>query len=238
MNQLHVVVACLNNTGVSLMEKGCYRQAMMTLNDAVSIMKNLTQSLESGGPNLEASDFLPLVRAAEQRLMHPTPVSHYSMNNLVHVISEFDDFAAVFGSVEALTKKTLLRQQGMEATPAIYLIKLDGEYCYSAFTSAVIMYNYGMAYHQLSKLDSSLPYCVNLIQAACNMFQLAFLSLQGGEEIRLSTSRSQVVAFCVLTQLVDLLPTPELQCQWCDMHASLTCMLSPFAKSTSTAPAA
>jgi hypothetical protein len=74
----------LNNAGVSLLERRCYRQALKTLSDALSIMKAASSRLDvsSTGPEAptlqgkeSSTDIQGKCIAAAQRLASPDPTA-------------------------------------------------------------------------------------------------------------------------------------------------------------------
>ena len=171
----------LNNTAVTLMERGCVRQGLDTLQDAIFAMKESFHSLEEAelGRQTAASAFAPSsderkcrtgqrLRRATHRMANPEPFSLGGAQ--IHSLS-FD-----VGLTPVLT--CLQRSPSLSGFFPIR-IDLPMEWFTSTilsdpdFESAIILYNFGIANLLLAKAAPPCPYAGKCRATAVNVFQLA-----------------------------------------------------------------
>jgi len=195
-------VVHLNNVGVSLLQRRCYRQAMLTFGDAIAIMKALSPAKASEDNSFDHAPVLPAIevssdiegklKRAAQRLAKPIPSKIPSMGAL---------------PLEVLSDDEILKAEAN--TAKLYLICLDtiefeaADYSEFNFVSSVILYNHGIAYRCLGALSSSLPFVEKLDKGALHMFTLAYAT---ANQAILMGKQSQVllIATLALRNLVQL----------------------------------
>jgi hypothetical protein len=202
----------LNNTGVSLLQRRCYRQAMNTLSDALSIMKAVSSRLEASSteaPTLQGEEFSTDIqgklRDATQRLASPRPSTVEMCKNIsVQVLSDDSSPTAV--------EPSLLEEDcdtGSPCSQVIYLIRMepaDFEVPSEkdmAFESSTILYNYGMAYRCLSSLSTFTPFAPKLDSRAFQMFHLAYSTLLSHHDMNqrlMSAQFSRIILTALLSK--------------------------------------
>jgi hypothetical protein len=208
----------LNNTGVSLLQRRCYRQAMKTLSDALSIMKAVSSRLDASSteaPTLQGKEFSTDIqgklRDAAQRLASPRPSTAEMCKNIsVQVLSDDSSPTAVEPSLLGEACDT-----GSPCSQVIYLIQMEPADFEvpnekdAAYESSTILYNYGMAYRCLSSLSTSIPFTPKLDNGAFQMFYLAYSTLlthHGMDQRLMSAQFSRIILTALLSlhHLVDL----------------------------------
>jgi hypothetical protein len=162
-------VAHLNNTGVCLVQRHCYLQAMRTFRDALSITK-LMCSNECRIPAQEhAIGLQEKMREAAQRLSNPKPLMGAKKISL-EVLSDSESPAIFYlGNSHSLVKVAYLvrMEPGVFKTPS----KKD-----VAIASSIILYNQGISYRCMN-LHRPDQYTETRDQAALRVFRIAHSAL-------------------------------------------------------------
>jgi len=140
----------LNHVGVSLLEQHCYRQAMRTLGDAISLIKQIVNSKDASYNNLHR-----LTMRANQRLKQPKPSC---MTSCLHIHVACDDDDNVANWTWSLGTVVLLRTS----------------YNHMSILSATIMYNYALCYTILASIHPS----PSLVSGSYQLLLLARASLE------------------------------------------------------------
>lgn len=84
-------VLALNNIGVSMMDRGCYRQALETMHDAVFLMKAVCRgspSFVTGFSDRKPQDVESMLRRATERLLHPEQTEDASVEIMTLTVSD------------------------------------------------------------------------------------------------------------------------------------------------------
>jgi hypothetical protein len=144
MSQLQLNFTCaiaLNNMGVHLVERHCYRQAMETFNATIAVLKGMVATEEEGAPSqISASDVQTKLRHAYRRVANLQP--DYARDKKQSPPIEF--CVITEGQYPVFLEST-------GATPAdkdnSYLSRIDTLLTTSCFDieSAVILHNHGQA---------------------------------------------------------------------------------------------
>jgi len=187
----------LNNTGVSLLHRGCLRQAIETFTDALAIAQLGCQHTKhnmvmNDNDRLASSTFLTphdhsvavkkILENAHDRLSHPEPPSTLFGLEL-EVISDNESPAVI-------QSRCLVEEEDKEDTESSVHIRKGNFIIHmndlniiipseeeDAIQCSIISYNYAMAYLCLSTLPASRPFVEQLYMGAFKMFQLSFSSL-------------------------------------------------------------
>lgn len=191
-------VVYLNNTGVSLLQKRCYRQAMETFCDAISVTKGAVPhdgTKQSILPLYQATNRESIDRKllnAAHRLSNPIPSSASMINDLtIQVVS--DNESALTGTGSFLLQESIIPAFPTHArisNKTIYLIRMepvDQEVTNDrSVEAAICLYNYGQAYKCLSELESSAPYASSLREGVRQLLHLAFLLLSSSQTLSMT----------------------------------------------------
>jgi len=152
---------CLNNIGVSLLEKQNFRQAMTTFADAIAVMK-LVFRTESSCPFIKAESKL---QSASQRLANPEPIYAPAF---IAVISHDDTDILVkplpaCGPSSSTVHAIRIRSSEMECE--VGAVDLE---------TSIMLFNFGLAHYCLAKLESK-PTCValKLQNSSLKLFRVA-----------------------------------------------------------------
>lgn len=185
----------LNNTGVSLLTKRCYQQAMETFCDAISVIKEATPQIGQEQSILQTSmqeKILHKLHKAAQRLSNPSPCTATMVNDVaIQVIS--DDEGALAGATASLLKENAVSSDASATDPNILRNKTVYLVCMEPVSSqdmvdhsvevAICLYNYGQAYSCLSELESSAPYATSLREGARQLLHIALASLTSSQTL-------------------------------------------------------
>ncbi|GKZ01537.1 hypothetical protein MPSEU_001104300 [Mayamaea pseudoterrestris] len=150
----------LNNVGVSLLERGCYRQGMEVLQDGISVLKELFGSSENKNDHANKTDIGTKLQKASDKMMMMMPHAAIAFNVAtspatpsIHTISY-----QVNGFVEILSCVGV-----SPSSSKCYLVRMDSPLEHAGFgvsnvpdmESAVLLYNLGMAQLLLSRVVST-----------------------------------------------------------------------------------
>jgi len=184
----------LNNVGVSLLHRGCLRQAIETFTDALAVTKlgcraksnmfmNCNDQLASPtllAAHFDSSNIKKILNKANDRLSHPEPSTLCGIE--LEVISDDENPAEI-------QSRCLVEKEGTESSVNMrkenFVIQMDHlnvsiprEEEDMIIQCSIICYNYGVAYLCLSTLPKSPPFVDQLYMGALKMFQLAFSTLK------------------------------------------------------------
>jgi len=182
--------AQLNDVGVSLLHRGCMRQAIDTFKDALavaqlscriktSIMDNNRLASPTSFVHHDSVDVKKILEQAYDRLSHPKTSTPTDIE--LEVISD-DENPAGLKSRHLVEEDTGSSINIQKENFVIQMDHLNGNLLSSeeedmAIQCSIICYNYGVAYLCLSTLPKSCPFIDQLYMGALNMFHIAFSTL-------------------------------------------------------------
>jgi hypothetical protein len=209
----------LNNTGVSLLQRRCYRQAVETFRDAIIVIKAPSPSsspiedhatsrgLEA--PVLERRGcFLAMqekLRVAAQRLSNPMPSTGDIANQIsVQVLSDDEGPNSLLCGAYLQATGSLCS----DASKTVYLVRMepadfeDPSEKDAAVEASVILYNYSMGFRCLYSASTSPLFATRFHSASFDIGRNAYstLTTRGNGDI----ARTIFVALIVIRHLVDL----------------------------------
>jgi hypothetical protein len=202
----------LNNTGVSLLQRSCYRQAVLTFADAMSLIKiassrpiEVYASYQGIAPVQLREEYFNEIqiklRKAAQRLANPIPSTVDISDEITIKVVSDDESPTTFYRGCLTNAAHLLRVEPVESeAPSKHDL---------AVQSSVLLYNYGIAYRCLSSLSASVEDMKKLDHGALHLFNLSFSALPSrsclsGCYIEAKIPRIKLGALLVLRHLVDL----------------------------------
>jgi hypothetical protein len=222
----HRAAISLNNTGVALLERRCYRQGLRTLSNAVAVMNAAFRRIEEqkGGDEVSPADephygINTMLHQATQRLAYPEilvenrTLSHYDLK----VLSDYQN-------------PSVLQEQPNHYTPSIspsptssthctisYLLRIEALDCEAPtkhiydLQSSIILYNFAIAYRCMADVTDDLHSKHELLVAAMQLFHLSYSILTTASESHLEGKlgdlplrRLILTATLVLQNLVQL----------------------------------
>jgi len=181
----------LNNIGVQLLERGCYRQGLDTLQDSIHVMKErfrpAVDKSSMAQPAAEAQNFL---QRAARRLAEPQPMASASFGvpHSVETISFDMGLTPVLNFLQETPSTTCFLPVRIDIPEDFSSLVCGGDnVLYSSSPSAsmgiqhrdpdiessIILYNFGVANLLLSKVNPSHPSSTKLRSNALSIFQLA-----------------------------------------------------------------
>lgn len=192
----------LNNSGVSLLKKRCYRQGMATLADAVSIMKVASGRCEEETLLLDGlcwnkqerqrqedlsdqhNKINAMLQKADRCLSNPRP-SKVEMTRGKRLILISDRDILLLGNsgsrtIESIvsTRTTNNQDQVLRLIQIDALDQYDHENYDLAVESAIALYNYGVAFTCLASLATTpAPLAEKLNTGALQMSQMSYSAL-------------------------------------------------------------
>jgi hypothetical protein len=196
-------VAHLNNTAVSLLQRHCYYQAMMTFSDAIAIIKLLCSTECHITSQEYAIGVQEKVREAAQRLSNPKPVT-VAKKIYLEVLSDSESPAVFFlGNSHSLTNVAYLvrMETGDFETPN----KTD-----LLIASSIILYNQGISYRCIASLHTPDPYAETVDDAALRAFKIAHSALLSHDaflvenDTQTQLQRILLLSLLILHHLADL----------------------------------
>jgi len=216
--------AQLNDAGVSLLHRGCLRQAIDTFTDALvlaqlgcrirnSIMENDRMTSPISPTQYGPLDIRKLLEKAYDRLSHTKSSTLTDIE--LEVISDVENPAEIqsrhrveeeAGSLIDLRKRNFVIQMDH-----LDFNVLDEEED-TAIQCSIVCYNYGVAYLCLSALPKSCSFVDQLYTGALSMFQLAFSTLTSHHLLKEKLQSHQmnrvlITGFFVLHNLIFLSTT-------------------------------
>jgi len=173
----------LNNTGVSLLHRGCLRQAIETFTDALAVAQLGCQHTKHNMVmNYNDLDIKKILKKAYDRLSHPEPPSTLCCLGL-EVISDNESPAVIKSRCLVEEDDKEGKESPIHMRKGNFIIHMNDLNVSipseeeDAIQCSIISYNYAMAYLCLSTLPASRPFVEQLYMGALKMFQLAFSSL-------------------------------------------------------------
>jgi len=175
----------LNNLGVSLMRRGCFRPAMKTFTEAIAVAKlcSCSKHIEIGQlahptsfERHDSVDIRKVLDKAYHRLSHSKPPLMIGIE--LEVISDDENPGGIQSRCLAEAAPTSIKL--CVGNFVINTDHLDTEKPNEQdmmIECSIIFYNHGMAYLCLFSLSSSSPFANELYVSAFRMFHLAFLTL-------------------------------------------------------------
>jgi len=218
MKSEHRTAISLNNTGVALLERGCIKQSFQTLADSVAVM---TAAFQNGGQsmttNYEAHQGMLHLAAQRQARLEPEPfvVRPYD----IQVLSDYqslDALSALFYAYVTAPPSlsyplssfykdninnnhaVLLRIEGLDNDSSI-----ENGY---ELESAIILYNYGIAYRCMAYLTQDICSRYEINVGAMKLLHLSYSIVSANCESHAATDLEE----CELRRIV-LLSTLVLQ---------------------------
>jgi hypothetical protein len=168
-NKMYKAVVALNNAGVALIQHQRFMEGLATLKDALCIMKNSFRFKDEESSSTSTSSSLPeqvdvdaALQAAWHRTsqMHNTTTVHNETVPIV-VITDQDNPFELYNALE----------RNPQTVYCVKIDPIDSVYEYDTdryeVESALILYNYGIAYLFASKKN------VDQTQTAYQLFELA-----------------------------------------------------------------
>jgi len=217
----------LNNMGVSLLYRGCLRQAIETFTDALAVAQLFCRTKHNifmnyndrlASPTLftqyDSVDVRKILEKAFDRLSQPKPSTLCGIE--LEVISDDDNLASIHS--RCLIEET---DSSLNVRKENFVIQMDHlnvnilseEEDDMANQCSIICYNYGVAYLCLSALPASSPYVNQLYMGALKMFQLAWSTLTACYYLKkeklqsYQTNRALITGLLVLRNLILLSST-------------------------------
>jgi hypothetical protein len=163
-------VAHLNNTGVCLLQRQCYYQAIRTFSDAILITKLMC----SNECQITAQEHAIVVQEkmleAAQRLSNPKP-STVTKNISLEVLSDSESPAIFYlGNSHSLVNVAYL----VRMEPGVFETPSESDL---AIASSIILYNKGISYRCISSLRRPDQYAETRDQATLRVFKIAHSAL-------------------------------------------------------------
>ena len=159
----------LNNAAVSLLRRACYRQAMGTFSDAFACVKAITAKDQAGLEPIDRQWIDERLAASYQRLANPQP----SQKNEGHLL----DFEVLSDHESPRTVQVTGPSRNEFLAHLVHIDSDDfhGESCFDiTVESAIILYNFGIAYRCLASLETSQPFAPSVNQGASHLLNLAY----------------------------------------------------------------
>jgi hypothetical protein len=178
----------LNNFGISLLEKNCYKQAMETLRDALSLVRE--QAASKSATSCSAAE--RKMELARQRLANPQPCKRRPMV-LLEVLTN------------SLSSESLSKVLG-EGPPCstCFPVRIDQleEISSSDFKCALILQNIGIAYLCMSKTSNKRSATIRYNHSAVRLFRVShFLLIKNLQQCQ-GSSRAQLPELLYGTAIV------------------------------------
>lgn len=140
----------LNNMGVSLLERACYRQAMETLQDGIHVMKEVFRPDRSAAGSSSEVDFK--LHQAAQRVASPVRMCTPWLNVSLQTLSFDLSLSPVLNYLRESPSTTCFLPIRIDLPPECGFG--DFRLHEPDFESAIILYNFGVANLLLSKVAS------------------------------------------------------------------------------------
>jgi len=208
----------LNNVGIDLLKRGCHRQAMETLTDAVEVIQ--VSCANQDKRNSDISFSLPaslngrefsikieeMIYNAAKRLSQAISATPQQLQNMVpEIISDDHDPVQIMTQVSTVS----------------YLIRLEtvdlelSNHEHKATEASIILYNYAVTFQILASLNTSLPIRTKLYLGALQMLRLSFATVfplhwSSSESNVGWSSRGCLSAILILSKLVGLTQLLEM----------------------------
>lgn len=205
----------LNNTAVRLLEhRRCYRQAMMTLSDAFSVVKAISSRPVDAKPSKGTLAWIEgKLRAADQRMSNPDPSSLEQTEKTFLSLQVMSDETT---PLDLISTSSLQEQQlrntdstcsGQRVAYLIHIETVDFEMADKtdiAVESSIILYNYGVAYRCLASLSTSALYAPKVNKGAFHLLNLAHASALSCQRLQQHSDTSTQFNRILLLSLLAL----------------------------------
>jgi len=172
--QTFTTAIALNNAGVSLLRRHCYRQANDAFNDALKVMRDLSTPCQA---RQHSSDLLnSMLQKAYSDVFESQRYSQTDDATFRIVTEEESTDVIVAG----------MQQPSYMAFSTIFLIRIELEgksiqECQSEdldVQSAIILYNYGVVYKCLASTEPRTELAIQPLRRASKLFSLSYSILQ------------------------------------------------------------
>jgi hypothetical protein len=173
----------LNNTGVSLLERGSYPEAKEAFKNAISVMQEISASREKQD---EASRNRPFSSSALDAKLHK---AYYNLANCAAVKDDSkmkfcvfteEESAAVIGA--AVQDEDMFYDSSTTFLIRIEKSTLDCENAGVDLESSIILHNYGKVYKCLATTATTSACARELCEGAFKLFQLSYALLARDEQ--------------------------------------------------------
>jgi hypothetical protein len=209
----------LNNTAVSLLERRCYRQAVSTLCDAISIIGSTTSYRPTDRTESHDPHVITSVRAAAQRLSNPQPCSEEHAHNMsVHVLSDDENPAVIEPCfLESLKIWGSNDSPGFRGNAKYHVVRMESvdlgvSTGYVSVLSSIVLYNYSIGFLCLGSLSTSSTVREQLDRGAFQLLAHADSTLSS-TELSDESNPCLLMNLILLLQLVDMAPTLGEECE-------------------------
>jgi hypothetical protein len=213
----------LNNTGVALLQRRCYSQAIETLRDAVAIMKIVCARSEGlqapvflQGKECSGADIPINLHEAAQRMANPQASTvEVPVKVSLQALSDDSGLQALLEGLTAISPLQDVQMGSLALTsnvahflriePADFEIPSEKD---AVIVSSVIIYNFGMAYRCISSFSTACKGKLN--DGVFHMFHLGYSILTSRSTLEqydtnsVQFDRIQFVTLLLLRNLVDL----------------------------------
>jgi hypothetical protein len=171
MMSAYRAAVALNNTGVALLERGAYRQAMATLKDSLLVMKRTLRFSKFASPDCMKHALMDVetrVQKAVKRLANPQP---FSPMLPISVVSHD-------GSLQySVMKSGLMKNNGAFCAIPVRIepadLRNDAEPQDTDLESAIILYNFALAHICMSKYSNSSEDIEQFREGSLKLLQMA-----------------------------------------------------------------
>ena len=193
----------LNNIGVSLLERGMFSDAMLSLKDAVKVIQVGFSTKEGQSDLLSATDMDSIISAASRRMSRASTRTKTQLCPLRLVVCSIHDLP--------LVAKAAI-EEGPTTSSAFAIrvedLELDsGLYIESDLKSAIILHNFAVSYLCMSESARTKAKKDKLAQCATKIFAASHTVLIARQQSCADTDASallRLVHACVLSNLVQL----------------------------------
>lgn len=185
--QFYMGAVALNNSGVSLLERNCYRQAMDVFNDAVAVMRVIAspQEPQVGVHRRSASCDIDL----DAKLANAT----YQITHAVPACSKPGQFCTFTEEESAAVIGAALQQDGtalLNPEATIYLVRIemrgrsirDCDMSNVDLESSIILANFANSYKCLASVATSVETAMQYVAGAYRLFELSHSLIQSQRE--------------------------------------------------------
>jgi len=202
----------LNNVGIDLLKRGCHRQAMKTLTDAVEVIqlsfakdkRNSDLSLSKGWEySIKIEE---MMYNAARRLSQAIPATSEPPHNMTpEIISDDHDPVQIMTQDSTVSYLIRIETVGLES-PA---------HEHKTIEASIMLYNYAVTFQILGSLNTLLPIRTKLYLGALQMLRLSFATVfplhwSSSESNVGWSSRGCLSAILILSKLVGLTQLLEM----------------------------
>jgi hypothetical protein len=211
MTPEHRAAISLNNTGVALLQRRCYRQGFATLNDAVAAMSSVSRRINQQDGGLNDGGHSPrethcmdtMLYEAAKRLAKPEPSTDGQYD--LQVLSGSENPAVLASATDFSCKRAFLLQiESLDWEAA----SIENSYDLQA---SMILQNLGIAYRCMGSLTDDASAKINFYIGAMHLFALSYSVLLNSCESHLDGTMEETAlqrfvfaASLILQNLVQL----------------------------------